>query len=106
MATFQIDLKRRPHFMSRACIRFQDIRQIVADSAAVQNTLHKPARFKRRSNEVEAVKVHYLVPHRYKVVQEFLLGVLTSIDFRQGPELGVRTKDEVDTGAGPLEFTR
>ena len=59
-----------------------------------------------RSGEVEAVKVHYLVPHRYKVVQELLLRVLTSVDFRQGPELGVRTEDEVDTGAGPLEFAR
>ena len=59
-----------------------------------------------RSGEVEAVKVHYLVPHPYKVMQELLLGVLTSIDFRQGPELGVRTEDEVDTGAGPLEFAR
>ena len=57
-----------------------------------------------RSGEVESVKVHYLVPHRYKVVHELLQGVLTSIDFRQGPELGVRTEDEVDTGAGPLEF--
>ena len=55
-----------------------------------------------RSNEVEAVKVHYLVPHRYKVVQELLLGVLTSVDFRQGPKLGVRTEDEVDTGARHL----
>jgi hypothetical protein len=34
-----------------------------------------------RSGEVEAVKVHYLVPHRYKVVQELFLGVLTSVDF-------------------------
>ena len=59
-----------------------------------------------RSSEVEAVKVHYLVPRRYKVVQELLLGVLTTIDFRDGPELGVRTEDEVDTGAGPLEFAR
>ena len=59
-----------------------------------------------RSDEVEAVQVHYLVPHRYKVVQELLLGVLTSVDFRQGPELGVRTEDEIDTGAGPLEFAR
>jgi hypothetical protein len=53
-----------------------------------------------------AVKVHYLVPHRYNVVRELLPGVLTSIDFRQGPELGVRTEDEFDTGAGPLEFAR
>ena len=59
-----------------------------------------------RSGEVEAVKVHYLVPRRYKVVQELLLGVLTSVDFRQGSELGVRTEDEVDTGTGPLEFAR
>ena len=55
-----------------------------------------------RSGEVVAVKVHYLVPRRYKVVQELLLGVLTSIDFRQGPELGVRTEDKIDTGAGTV----
>ena len=30
----------------------------------------------------------------------------TGVDFRHGPELGVRTEDEVDTGAGPLEFAR
>jgi len=59
-----------------------------------------------RSGEIETVKVHYLIPRRYKVVQELLLGILTSVDFRQGPELGVRTEDEVDTGAGPLEFAR
>ena len=59
--------------------------------------------FMLRSGEVETVKVHDFVPHRYKVVHELLLGVLTSVDFRQGPELGVRTEDQVDTGAGPLE---
>jgi len=48
----------------------------------------KPSKkFMLRSGEVETVKVHYFVPHRYKVVQELLLRVLTSIDFRQGPEL-------------------
>jgi hypothetical protein len=46
-----------------------------------------------RSGEVESVEVHDFVPHRYEVMQELLLGVLASIDFRQGPELGVRTKD-------------
>ena len=56
--------------------------------------------------EGEAVKVHYLVPCRYEVVQELLLGVLTSVDFRYSPELGVRTEDEVNTGASPLEFIR
>ena len=59
-----------------------------------------------RSDEIEAVKVHYLAPHRYKVMQKLLLGVLTSVDFRQGPELGVRTEDEIDTGAGPFKFAR
>ena len=39
-------------------------------------------------------------------MHELLQGVLTCVDFRQGPELGVRTEDEVDTGAGPLEFAR
>ena len=59
-----------------------------------------------RSSEVESVKVHHLIPGRYKVMNELLLGVLTSVDFCQGPKLGVRTEDEVDTGAGPLEFAR
>src|SRR4030043_799891 len=62
--------------------------------------------FMLRAGEVEAIKVHHLGPGRYKVVQELLLGVLTCVDFRQGPELGVRTEDEVDTGSGPLEFAR
>src|SRR5512136_196611 len=59
-----------------------------------------------RSGKVEAVKVHNLVPRRYKVMQELLLGVLATIDFGDGPKLGVRTEDEVDTGAGPREFAR
>ena len=33
-----------------------------------------------------------------------LLGVLTSVDFRHGPELGIRTEDEVDAVTNPLEF--
>src|SRR6185369_11107553 len=61
--------------------------------------------FRLRSGEVETVKVHYFFPRRYKVMQELLPGVLTAVDFRHGPELGVRTEDEVDTGAGPLELT-
>ena len=54
----------------------------------------KPSKtFMIRSSEVETVKLHDFVPRRYKVVQELLQGVLTSVDFRQGPELGVRTED-------------
>ena len=59
-----------------------------------------------RSGEAETVKVHDFVPRRHKVVQELLLGVRAGVDFRQGPELGVRTEDEVDTGGGPLELAR
>src|ERR1035437_9430924 len=55
-----------------------------------------------RSGEVETVEVHDFVPRRYEVVQELLLGVRTTIDSRQGPELGVRTEDEVHTGGSPL----
>ena len=55
---------------------------------------------------VETVKVHDFIPRRYKVVQELLLGVSTCVDLRQGPELGVRTEDQVDTCAGPLECAR
>src|SRR5262245_50855958 len=56
-----------------------------------------------RSSEVEAVEVHDFVPRRDKVVHELLPGVRTCVNFRQGPELGVRTEDEVDPGAGPPE---
>jgi hypothetical protein len=58
---------------------------------SLENHLSKT--FMLRSGEVETVKVHDFVPHLYKVVQELLLGVLTSVDFCQGPELGVRTED-------------
>ena len=34
------------------------------------------------SSEVEAVKVHYLIPRRHEVVQELLPGVIACVDFR------------------------
>ena len=58
------------------------------------------------SGEVETVKVHDLAPRRGKVFYELLLGVRASVGFRQGPELGVRTEDQVDTGAGPFDLAR
>ena len=42
-----------------------------------------------RSLKVEAIKVHHLGPDRDKVLDKLRLRVRTSIDFRQGPELGV-----------------
>ena len=59
-----------------------------------------------KSGEVEAIQVHHLVPGRDKVMDKLLLRVRTSIDFSQGAELGVRTEDEIDTRAGPLDFAR
>ena len=46
-----------------------------------------------RSGEVEAIKVHHFVPGRDEVVDKLLPRVGTSVEFRQGAELGVRTKD-------------
>jgi hypothetical protein len=51
--------------------------------SAAQNTPPKPSKtFLPISGEVEAIKVHYLVPRRYEVVKELFLRVLTSVDFR------------------------
>src|SRR5579871_675740 len=58
------------------------------------------------SSEVVAIQVHHLAPRSREVFHELLLGVVTGVDFRDGPKLGVRTEDKVDTGAGPLEFAR
>jgi hypothetical protein len=82
------------------------IRAICISAAAIRRPLNllladrffsscrKPSKmFMLHSGEVETVKVHDFVPHRYKVLQELLLGVLPRVDFRQGSELGVRTED-------------
>ena len=62
--------------------------------------------FPPSSGKVVAIKVHHLVPRSHEVLHKRLLRVVTCIDFREGPELGVRTEDKVDTGAGPLDFAR
>src|SRR5215471_15589500 len=56
------------------------------------------------SDEVEAVRVHHLGPRRYEVFHKLLLRVRAPIDFRQSTQLRVRTEDQVDAGAGPLNF--
>jgi len=67
----------------------------------------KPSkRFMLRSGEVETVKVHDFVPGRHEVLDKLLLRIRASVDLGQSPELGVRTENEVDTGAGPLECAR
>src|SRR6266478_6753454 len=54
----------------------------------------------------EAIKIHHLVPSSHEVTHERLLRVVASIDFREGSELGVRTEDELDDSARPLELAR
>src|SRR5438132_3431933 len=56
--------------------------------------------------KVEAIKIHHLVPSCHEVTHERLLRVVASIDFREGSELRVRTEDQVDAGAGPLDRVR
>src|SRR5689334_23339538 len=58
------------------------------------------------SDKVEAIKIHDLVPGSHKVMHELLLRVVTRVDLRDGPELGVRAEDEVDGGGGPFELAR
>src|SRR6266540_6662828 len=60
----------------------------------------------RRSGEVEAIEVHDLVPRRHEVTHELLLRVVTCVDLRDASEWGVRTEDEIDGGACPLDLAR
>ncbi|SRR6266567_9323306 len=59
-----------------------------------------------RSGKVEAIEVHRLGPGPDEVLDELRLRIRASVDLRQGPELGVRTEDEIDTRAGPLDLAR
>ena len=56
--------------------------------------------------KVKTIKVHHLVPHHDKVIDELLLPIRTRIDLSQCAELGVRAKDKVHSGSGPLAFAR
>src|SRR5438874_8325441 len=58
----------------------------------------------RRLSNVEAIKVHQLVPGRDEVVYKFFLTVGAAVNFGQCAENGVRTKDKIDTCASPFEF--
>ena len=55
------------------------------------------------SGEVEAISVHHLGPGRHEVLHELLLRVRAGIDLREGAQLRVRTEDQVDARAGPLD---
>jgi hypothetical protein len=56
----------------------------------VEEDQHKTFKgYRLGSRKVEAIKVHHLVPGRYKVMDKLLLCVRASIDFSQRAELGV-----------------
>jgi hypothetical protein len=57
-----------------------------------------------RSGEIEAIKVNYFGPGRHEVLDKLVMGVRASVDLGQSSELGVRTEDEIDTRAGPLDY--
>src|SRR6266545_5508705 len=65
-----------------------------------------PKAYSLRSRKVEAIEVHYLGPRGDEVLDELRLRIRASVDLRQGPEQGVRTEDEIDARAGPLECAR
>jgi len=71
-----------------------------------QSTPFLIPRSKLLSGKIESIQVHYLVPRRDEVIHELFLRVLRSIDFRDRAELGVRTEDKVDPGAGPFKVAR
>src|SRR5271166_3037578 len=62
--------------------------------------------FPQRSGKLEAIEVHQLGPRRHEVLHKFLLRIRARIDFREGAQLRVRTENQVDAGAGPLDLVR
>src|SRR5271170_3676156 len=71
---------------------------------AFDKTLYSAAA--ARSGELEAIEIHHLVPRSYEVLHELLPRVRASIDFGKRSQLRVRTEDQVDAGAGPLDRLR
>src|SRR2546425_10089770 len=73
----------------------------------VEAVRHKTLKaYSLRSGKVEAIEVHHLGPGPDEVLDELRLRIRASVNLRQGPELGVRTEDEIDTRAGPLDLAR
>src|SRR4051794_20466481 len=58
------------------------------------------------SSDVESIVVHHLGPRRHEIPGELLLRIGGPIDLREGAELRVRTEDQIDAGAGPLDRIR
>ncbi len=50
---------------------------------------YDPYRNILRLRQVEAIEIHHLVPRLHEVAHEHLLRIATSVNFRDGSELGV-----------------
>src|SRR5216683_1980328 len=89
-----------PELVGAGLVQFPRLQPFAPDLTSFEQRLSFPP----RSGKVEAIKVRDLGPRSHEVLHKRLLRVVTSIDFRECSELGVRTEDKVDTGAGPLDF--
>src|SRR5436190_259977 len=72
-------------------IKVVSLRKNMAISAPRQPVLSTP---RQASAKVVAVQVHHLAPGGREVLHECILGVGTSINFRNCAQLGVRTEDK------------
>jgi hypothetical protein len=77
-------------------------RKLMSDVRCVWYLPHRRrSELRKDTGEVEAIEVHHLGPCRYEVFHKLLLRVRARICFREGAQLRVPNKDQVDTGAGP-----
>jgi hypothetical protein len=60
----------------------------------------------QRLRNIKAIQIHHLVPRCDEIVDELLLRIGTSIDFRHGAQQGVGTENKVNARAGPLDRAR
>ncbi len=58
------------------------------------------------SGEIEAIRFITLSQAATKSCTNDCVRVVTRVDFGEGPELGVRTEDQIDARACPLELAR
>ena len=72
-------------------------------SRGIGTGINAAQRSKKVSGQIEAIEVHHLAPRRHEVFHKLLLRVVACIDFRNGTKLGVRTEEQIDPGAGPLD---
>ena len=52
----------------------------------------------------EAIEVHHLGPCLGKVPYELFFAIIGGIDFRNGPQLGIRAEDQIDRRCRPLDL--